>query len=154
MKLPAKLFLLWTVLAAVQVATGGQALGDEKGHGRLTINSGDEKHEFRVEIARTERQQSRGLMYRRQLPADAGMLFVYKPPVRAAMWMKNTFIPLDMLFIGNGNRIVKIAERTMPLSHKIISSPVPVRGVLEVNAGTASRLGIRTGDRVVSVALE
>ena len=150
----ANLFILWTLIAAVQVIAAGQALGDEKGRSKLTIVSGGEKHEFRVEVARTRKQQSRGLMYRRRLPADSGMLFVYRPPERAAMWMENTLIPLDMLFIGNDNRIVKIAERTMPLSRTIIRAPVPVRGVLELNAGTASRLGIRTGDKVVSSALD
>jgi uncharacterized membrane protein (UPF0127 family) len=77
------------------------------------------------------------------------MLFVYRPQRVVSMWMRNTLIPLDMLFIADDGRVVKIVERTMPLSLKTISSDRPVRAVLEVNGGTVARLGIMTGDRVL-----
>ena len=88
-------------------------------------------------------------MFRRKLAPDAGMLFDYKVPQRITMWMKNTYIPLDMLFIGAGGRIVNIAERTVPRSLAAISSDGNAQAVLEVNGGTARRLGIRPGDMVL-----
>ena len=88
-------------------------------------------------------------MYRRSLADDAGMLFVYGSEGMVSMWMRNTFIPLDMLFIAGDGRIVRIAERTVPQSLETISSGRPVIGVLEVNGGTAARLGIQPGDRVL-----
>jgi len=88
-------------------------------------------------------------MYRRKMAADAGMLFVYPSDAPVSMWMKNTFIPLDMFFIGSDGRITHIAERTVPQSTELIGSYGPVRGVLELNGGTASRLGIKPGDRVI-----
>ena len=87
-------------------------------------------------------------MYRRKLAPDAGMLFDYKTPQRVSMWMKNTFIPLDMIFIAADGRIVNIAERTVPQSKTVISSQGKIRGVLEINGGTVARLGIKPGDRV------
>ncbi len=115
----------------------------------VTIVSGSGEHRFEVEVARTVDEQARGLMYRRRLGADAGMLFDYGHPRNVAMWMRNTYIPLDMIFIGADWRIARIAERTVPLSSATVASEGPARAVLEVNAGTASRLGIRPGDRVV-----
>lgn len=115
----------------------------------LVIESGDKKHRFQVEIARTARQQARGLMFRRSLPADSGMLFLYSSPQIITMWMKNTYIPLDMIFIAPDGRIVDIAERTVPLSLAVVSPKKPASAVLEVNGGTASRLAIKPGDRVI-----
>lgn len=123
------------------------------GSGQLTIRSGAESHRFSVEIAQTQRQHMQGLMFRRRMEAEAGMLFVYSRDEPTAMWMKNTLIPLDMLFIDRDGVIRKIAERTVPMSEAVISSGGPVVAVLELNAGTASRLGIKLGDRVVSPAL-
>jgi uncharacterized membrane protein (UPF0127 family) len=108
---------------------------------------------FMVEVARTPGQHSQGLMFRRRLAADAGMLFVYRRVEPIAMWMQNTFIPLDMLFIGADRRIAHIVERTVPLSTETIESIKPASSVLELNAGTVSRLGIKPGDVVVSPAL-
>lgn len=119
----------------------------------LTILSDGKKHDFSVELALTNRQQTQGLMFRRRMAASAGMLFVYRREEPTAMWMKNTYIPLDMLFIGQNGAISHIAERTVPMSEAIISSGGPVIAVLELNAGTASRLGLKPGDRVVSAAL-
>ncbi len=115
----------------------------------LTIVTRSGRHVFAVEVARTPDQHALGLMYRRSLPADAGMLFDYRPPQRVAMWMHNTYIPLDMLFIAEDGRITRIVERTVPLSRSLILSKGKVRAVLELNGGTARRLGIRPGDRVL-----
>jgi hypothetical protein len=114
----------------------------------LSIETTAGAHAFTVEMATTSDQQATGLMHRRAMAADAGMLFVYPSGSRVAMWMKNTLIPLDMLFIGPAGRITHIAERTVPMSTELIGSNGPVRAVLELNAGTASRLGIKVGDRV------
>ncbi len=118
----------------------------------LTIETRTGKHGFTVEIARTGRQQSQGLMFRRRMAADAGMIFVYPGARSISMWMRNTFIPLDMLFIGADGRIMRIAERTVPQSLETVSSGGPALAVLEVNAGTAARLKIRIGDSVSSAA--
>jgi uncharacterized protein len=105
-------------------------------------------HVFEVELAVTEEEQARGLMGRRELPAGSGLLLDFGRPSMTAMWMKDTYIPLDMIFIRADGVITKIAEDTTPLSATPILSPAPVRGVLEVAAGTARRLGITLGDRV------
>lgn len=112
-----------------------------------------DKHLFRVYLAQTSEQRARGLMFVKSLPPDAGMLFVYGQPRMISMWMKNTFIPLDMLFIEQGGRIVHITENTTPHSLDSISSTRPALAVLEVNGGTVSRLGIRVGDTVLHPAL-
>lgn len=120
---------------------------------KLAIQSGGKRHTFTVELAMTDRQQTQGLMFRRALAPDAGMLFDYKTPTRITMWMKNTFIPLDMIFIGSDGTVVDIAERAVPQSEEIIPTRKPARAVLEVNGGTAQRLGIKVGDVVESDAL-
>ena len=106
------------------------------------------KHEFEVEMALTDRQQTQGLMFRRSLPRNAGMLFDYRMARSINMWMKNTYIPLDIIFIGNDGKIVNIAQRTIPHSEAMITSRGKARAVLEVNGGTVSRLGIIPGDKV------
>ena len=114
---------------------------------RVVTKSG--KHEFIVEIAVTDRQHSQGLMFRQSLAKNAGMLFDYKVPTSITMWMKNTFIPLDMIFIGNDGRVINVVQRAIPFSENVISSAGKARGVLEVNGGTASRLGIKPGDKIL-----
>ena len=118
----------------------------------LTIETAAGKRQFDVEVARSPGQHAQGLMFRRRLAADAGMLFVYRRVEPVAMWMQNTFIPLDMLFIGADRRIGHIVERTVPLSTETIESVKPASSVLELNAGTVSRLGIKPGDVVASPA--
>jgi Uncharacterized conserved protein len=107
------------------------------------------RHVFAVEVATSDEQLAQGLMHRRSLAADAGMLFDFGVSRPVSMWMKNTLIPLDMVFLAADGTVVGVAERAVPGSLEIISAPVPVRGVLEVNGGTVSRLGIRRGDRLV-----
>ncbi len=103
---------------------------------------------FAVEMARTEEQKTTGLMYRKELADGRGMLFDFSPEQPISMWMKNTFIPLDMIFIRADGRILRIAENTEPQSTKIIASGGPAKGVLEVIGGTARKYGIAAGDRV------
>jgi uncharacterized membrane protein (UPF0127 family) len=105
-------------------------------------------HVFSVELAKTEEQRRTGLMYRKSLPEGRGMLFDFSPAQNVSMWMKNTFISLDMIFIGSDGRILRIAENTVPQSEKIIPSGGPAKAVLEVIAGTARKYGIKPGDRV------
>ncbi|MCP3466417.1 MULTISPECIES: DUF192 domain-containing protein [unclassified Bradyrhizobium] len=103
---------------------------------------------FSVEMATTEEEKTTGLMYRKELADGKGMLFDFSPEQEVTMWMKNTYISLDMIFISADGRILRIAENTEPLSTKIIPSRGLARAVLEVPAGTAQKYGIRPGDRV------
>jgi uncharacterized membrane protein (UPF0127 family) len=103
---------------------------------------------FEVEMAITPDERSLGLMHRDALDPTSGMLFIYPGPQEVNMWMHSTKIPLDMLFIGADGTIVKIKERAVPYSNEVINSGTPVVAVLELNGGTASRYGIRPGDRV------
>ncbi len=136
--------LLFAVAAAAQTPT---EVTFERS--ALVIVGEAERHAFDVELALTPDQRSRGLMFRRAMQPNAGMLFDFgKREQRVSMWMKNTILPLDMLFIDAQGRIESIAERTVPQSLVAISSRGLVRGVLELNGGTVSRLGIKPGDRV------
>lgn len=103
---------------------------------------------FEIEMVRTDQQRASGLMYRCEVPPGRGMLFDFEGDREVAMWMRNTFVSLDMLFIRADGRIAHIAENTEPLSERIVSSGGPVRAVLEVAAGTARMLGLKPGDRV------
>ena len=114
----------------------------------LTILSGAARHPFQVEVMREEADRAQGLMYRRSLAPDRGMLFDFGRVEPVSMWMKNTYISLDMIFIRPDGTIARVAADTEPLSTRTISSGEPVNGVLEVAAGTAARLGIKPGDRV------
>ena len=103
---------------------------------------------FSVELATTEEEKTTGLMYRKELADGKGMLFDFSPEQQVSMWMKNTYISLDMIFIRADGRILRIAENTEPMSTRIIASGGLAKGVLEVIAGTAQKYGIAPGDRV------
>jgi hypothetical protein len=103
---------------------------------------------FSVEMATTEQEKETGLMYRKELADGKGMLFDFSPEQQVSMWMKNTYIPLDMIFIRADGRILRIAENTEPMSTRIIASGGLAKGVLEVIGGTAKKYGIEPGDRV------
>jgi uncharacterized protein len=116
----------------------------------LEIVSKSGVHVFSVELAITDEERQKGLMFRRSLPESTGMLFDFKPDQDVSMWMRNTSVSLDMIFIRADGRIQRIAENTETESDRIIPSGGPVRAVLEVVAGTAKKFGIAAGDRVAS----
>ncbi len=146
MRALALLFLL--LAAAPGLVSPGQAQ-ERFQTDSLEVQTATGRHRFTVELAITPAQQAQGLMFRRQMPADHGMLFPYHPPQPAAFWMRNTYLPLDMVFIGPDRRVTGIAERTVPLSEATVPSPGPVIGVLELNGGTARRIGLKPGDTVI-----
>ena len=114
----------------------------------LTIAGASGRHAFQVEVARNDGERAQGLMYRRSLAPDRGMLFDFARVQPISMWMQNTYIPLDMIFIRADGSIARIAENAEPLSTRTIPSGEPVLAVLEVIGGTAARLGVKPGDRV------
>jgi len=121
---------------------------------KLVIASGGGSHAFRVEIADEPIERARGLMYRRSMADDEGMLFDFGQEQPESFWMRNTLISLDMLFITANGTVESIAKRTTPLSEKSIPSKGPVRFVLEINGGLSDRLGIKPGDTVEGPAIE
>ncbi|WP_176596617.1 MULTISPECIES: DUF192 domain-containing protein [Sphingobium] len=114
----------------------------------LAIHSAKTTHRFTVELALTEQQQEQGLMFRKSLAPDSGMLFPMSPPRTANFWMKNTLIPLDMLFIHTDGSIAYLKANAAPHSREPVSAGIPVAAVLELRGGRAAELGIREGDRV------
>ena len=115
----------------------------------LDIVTAAGKTHFEIEVMKTPDQQARGLMFRRTLDDSKGMLFDFGLDRPVAMWMKNTYLPLDMVFINADGTVHRVEERTEPLSERVISSNGNVRAVLELNAGTARRIGLKGGDRIV-----
>jgi uncharacterized membrane protein (UPF0127 family) len=113
----------------------------------LTVETAGGPRVFQVEVMRTDEQRARGLMYRRHMPEDRGMLFDFKTEQPVSMWMKNTYLPLDMLFIAKDGKVTSVAENAEPMSERIIPGGT-VLGVLEINAGVAAKLGIKAGDKV------
>ncbi|MFZ3227428.1 MAG: DUF192 domain-containing protein [Xanthobacteraceae bacterium] len=105
-------------------------------------------HAFSVELATNDAERARGLMFRKSLPEGHGMLFDFQTEQPVQFWMRNTYIPLDMIFIRGDGRVLNIAQNATPLSDALIPSAGPVRGVLEVIAGTARKYHIAPGDRV------
>jgi uncharacterized protein len=142
------LLLLFGAMAASSLVLSAEAQLQRFATSELTIVSATGAHRFTVEVAETPAQMEQGLMFRRSMAPDAGMLFDYKTPTVATMWMRNTLIPLDMLFVDAQGRIVNIRERAVPQSLDVISAAAPVRAVIELNGGTVARLGIAPGDRV------
>ncbi len=116
------------------------------------VNKGG-THSFTVELAASDEERARGLMFRKELPEGRGMLFDFKDEQEVAFWMRNTYIPLDMIFIRADGTIRRIAANTEPLSERTVPSGGPVRFVLEVIGGTAKKLGIEPGDKVAGPIL-
>lgn len=130
-------------------STKAQKLALTPGEIVVTDDAGESiAHKFQFEFADTDSKRSTGLMHRAEIGPDIGMLFDFKRDRMVAMWMRNTFIPLDMLFLDEHGEIVTIAENTVPHSEKTVSSRVRVRSVLEVAAGTVQRLVVQVGDHV------
>lgn len=147
-------FLTFAVLA-LAACSATKPVEKEAGKGTesapsipLTIRSGSKVHRFKVEVARTPEEQAKGLMFRKELPADVGMLFPFDPPQVASFWMKNTVIPLDMIFIRPDGTIAHIAANTEPYSLVPVSSGQINSAVLEIAGGRAAELGIKEDDVV------
>ncbi|KAF0117659.1 MAG: hypothetical protein FD149_1037 [Rhodospirillaceae bacterium] len=139
-------FLRRLVLVLWVAAIGAAGVGAGESLSPLVIETADgARHRFMVERAADPDSRARGLMHRRTLPLESGMLFDYGTPRTVSMWMKNTFLPLDMLFLDDTGRIISMAERTPPHSLDPIGPQAPVRAVLEINAGLVFRLGLRPG---------
>lgn len=141
----------WGWLAAILAVVGFAVASGSVGAASfqpLEIVTKNGVQVFSVEMATTDEEKQTGLMYRKELADGKGMLFDFNPEQDISMWMKNTYVSLDMIFIRADGRILRIAENTEPLSTRIISSGGPARAVLEVVAGTAQKYGIRPGDRV------
>ena len=114
----------------------------------LTINSSGKVHRFTVEVARTPEQQQTGMMNRNSLAPDRGMIFPYETPQPVSFWMKNTVIPLDLLFIAPGGKILRIEENAVPYSLDQIPSGGPIEAVLELAGGRSAELKLKPGDQV------
>jgi uncharacterized protein len=148
---PALRAALAAVLVTFALLVAGPSTAAEEQTIEIVTRNG--VYPFTVEIANTDEERSKGLMFRRELPEGRGMLFDFKQDINVTMWMKNTYVSLDMIFIRADGRIARIAENTEPESTRMIPAGAPVRAVLEVVAGTARKLGIRPGDRVASPLL-
>ena len=135
-----------TIAAAAATLAPARAGGEAT----LEIVSRTGVHAYMVELATDDAERERGLMFRKELPEGRGMLFEFDEERPVAFWMRNTYIPLDMIFIRGDGTILRIAENTEPLSDRLIPSGGPVRAVLEVIGGTAHKFGIAPGDRVES----
>ena len=114
----------------------------------VVVRTAKGAHRFDVEVARTQQEQEQGLMFRKEIAADGGMLFPMEPPRTASFWMKDTLVPLDMLFIHTDGSIAFIKAQAQPYAREPVSAGVPVAAVLELRGGRAAELGIREGDRV------
>ena len=135
---------------AARATTAAQSLHPESGLAviPLTVVSGGKSHVFRVEVAASEAEQAKGLMFRTAMGADEGMIFPEKAPRKVAFWMRSTVIPLDLLFVGPDHRVLNIAANAVPYDETPLPSAGPVIAVLELNAGRAAELGIAPGDKV------
>lgn len=132
-------FWLWLALTVSAVAAERSA---------LTVVTAKGEHVFQVEVADTNETRAQGLMFRTEMAADAGMLFDFKTEQPVYFWMKNTYLPLDMIFIRANGAVARIEANTVPLSERSVPSGSPVRYVLEVNAGRAAQIGLKPGDVV------
>jgi uncharacterized protein len=143
-------FLPWRGLA---VAGANSAAQTGMRRETIFIEQNGERHPIQAEIADTDQSRQIGLMYRNSLADDAGMLFIYPETQEVTMWMENTYVSLDMVFLDPDGTIHAIAADTEPLSRAHVESHGPVRGVLELKAGTAARLGLAKGGKVRARAL-
>lgn len=144
------------IMMALLLSGGVRADQSQKGlpEENLRIFSSLVTHEFSVEVASTDRQRAFGLMFQEQLSPEQGMLFVFEAEGELSFWMKNTPLPLDIIFIDSAGIIVNIAADTVPYSLSTLSSEGDAQYVLEINAGLAQKLDIRVGDQVVSPSIE
>ncbi|MEQ8782011.1 MAG: DUF192 domain-containing protein [Roseibium album] len=148
-----RLFLIVVLVIGPSVTALAQGEPQQLRQEELTVRSGDTEHRFLVEIAATDRERSRGLMFREEMAADHGMLFIFDSEGERYFWMKNTPLPLDIIYIGANGAIVSIAANTVPFSEKVVPSGDPAKYVLELNAGTAAKLGMDVGNEVSSPSM-
>jgi uncharacterized protein len=156
LSLVAALWLAVTAACAQQPQTSGDTPTQLRSFARstLTIQRRDGRDTFRIWLAETPAQHQQGLMWVRTLAADQGMLFVLNPSREMSMWMKNTYVPLDMLFVDGNGRIVHIHHQAVPLSEDIIFSGQVVRAVVEIRGGEAKRRSISVGDLIQHAAFD
>ena len=133
---------------ALSLAPGSASWAETATNGTLEIETDDGTVTLSIEIADEPNERSRGLMFRDALDDDSGMLFIYPVPRIASFWMKNTLIPLDMIFIDQSGEVTSIARETVPYSLKPVRSTVPVKYILEIDGGDAERLGIEAGNKM------
>ena len=139
---------VWRVFALVLLAICFAASSSADGLAPLQIVTAGGTREFRVEIAADDASRERGLMNRRYMAADHGMLFEFDRDAPVAFWMKNTYIPLDMIFISRAGVVTNVVANAEPLSERVIPSGPPCAAVLELNGGTAAAIGLKVGDKV------
>ena len=139
---------LFAGLFAAAFALFGRSPSTAQGLEPLTIATTSGEHVFQVEIARNEAEREKGLMFRRFMPADRGMLFEFDAEEPVTFWMKNTYIPLDMVFIARDGVVTRVVDRAEPLTETPIPSGAPCAAVLELNGGVAARIGLKAGDKV------
>lgn len=145
-----------TLPASSDSAPAGCAAGADKGQSAaglqqvmLCVTSGTKTHAFTTEVAKSSMEQAKGMMFRTEMPDNTAMLFPFPRPKRASFWMKNTVIPLDIIFIRPNGTIESIADNAVPYSTAAVKSGEPVGAVLELRGGLAAELGISAGDMVV-----
>lgn len=141
-------FCLSTGAVAVALSMAAVPVRADNALEKLRIDTAGGPRVLEVEVMRTDKDRERGLMFRKYLPKDRGMLFDFPREEPVLFWMKNTYIPLDMLFIDHTGRVISIKHNAEPLSETVIPSGGPTSGVLEINGGEADALGIKTGDIV------
>ncbi len=139
---------LWAAFALLLLAAGFAATARADGLEPLQIVTAGGTHDFQVEIAADDASRERGLMNRRYMAADDGMLFEFDRDAPVAFWMKNTYIPLDMIFISRAGIVTNVVADAEPLSERVIPSGPPCAAVLELNGGAAAAMGLRVGDKV------
>jgi uncharacterized membrane protein (UPF0127 family) len=144
-------WMLKSTLAALVLFVASAALAQAVfSRENLSIRTSGKTHEFTIELALDDQQRSQGLMFRKEMAPDHGMLFDFGDARPVAMWMENTVLPLDMLFVQGDGTISHIRANAVPYSRDVIDSHGPVKFVLEINAGRAKALGIQVGDKLVS----
>ena len=139
----------WLALFCVVLMLQGAQAADQS---RLAFVTKTGTHVFRIEVAKSDAERAKGLMFRRSLDPDAGMLFDFGKDSELSMWMKNTYIPLDMVFLRADGTVLRIARDTTPFSTDPIPSGGPARAVVELNGGTAQRIGLAPGDKTLHPA--
>jgi uncharacterized membrane protein (UPF0127 family) len=137
-----RLWAAFWFVVLVAVSAHGEGLD------ALKIATSTGEHSFQVEIAQDDATRERGLMDRRYMAADHGMLFEFDRDAPASFWMKNTYIPLDMIFIARSGLVTHIVANAEPLSERVIPSGGPCAAVLELNGGTAAAIGLKVGDKI------